>query len=77
MHGKEEGKGGGAHREVDEQLSGLGATGVRRIDGRRPAGTEVKDDPMAAMQGLRRCVARWGGRGRRGGASGQVREARG
>ena len=24
MRGKEEGKGGGAHREVDEQLSGLG-----------------------------------------------------
>ena len=56
---------------------GSGATGARRIDERRSAGTEVEDDPMAAMQGLRRCVARWGGRGRHGGASGQVREARG
>ena len=56
---------------------GSGPTGVRQIDERRLAGTEVEDDPMAAMQGLRRSVARWGGRRCRGVASGHVGEARG
>ena len=75
--GKHGGNNGGSQRGRTESRSRLGKPWTARIDERCPTGAEVEDDPMAAMQGLRRNVAWWGGRGRHGGASGQVRVARG
>ena len=48
----------------------------RRIDRRRLGCPRLKTRAKAMMQGLRRCVARWGGRGSRGGANGLVGGAR-
>ena len=61
MRGKEEGKGGEAHREVDEQLSGLGGdleTENRAGNLRCPS---VKMAAMASLQGSWCCLEWWGG----------------
>ena len=75
--GKQRGNDEGSQKGRTESRSRPGKPWTARIDERRPTGAEVEDDPMAAMQGLRRSVARWGGRGHRGGASGLIGRARG
>ena len=74
------GRGGerrGAHSGEGEQLGVAGDALRPQIDRRGPSDPEVEDGALAAMQGFRRAVDRWGGRGGRGGAPGRIGEARG
>ena len=54
-----------------------GGPGGGKFDRRWLGCPRLKTRAKAAMQGLRRCVAQWGGRGSRGGADGLVEGARG
>ena len=56
---------------------GSGAAGVQRIDGDDLRWPRRGTTTWAAMQGFRRAVDRWGGRGGRGGAFERIGEARG
>ena len=72
------GRGGerrGAHSGEGEQLGVAGDALRPQIDRRGPSDPDVEDGALAAMQGFRRDVDRWGGRGGRGGASWGVGEA--
>ena len=62
--------------ESERGSASSGRSWRRRIDRRWLGCPRLKTRAKAAMQGLRRCVARWGGRGSRGGADGLIGEAR-
>ena len=71
------GNSGGAHRGCDGGLGELGEASATANLRRRSSGTGMRETAWAAMQGFRRAVDRWGGRGGRGGAPGHISEARG
>ena len=62
--------------ESERGSTSSGRSWRRRIDRRWLGCPRLKTRAKAAMQGLRRCVARWGGRGSRGRANGLVGGAR-
>ena len=75
--GRRGGNGGVAHRGCSGVEAGSGTRWRRRIRRRRWSEPEEGNGDVAAMQGFRGAVERWGGRGSCGGASELVGGARG
>ena len=71
-----EGKEAGAHNESTRGNARPGMVWSPRINGEVASGRRLKMRSGTTLQGFRRGVARWGGRGDRGGASERIGEAR-